>query len=143
MLCLIVSGCSKETADLPEPDELYSAVADAAGLSEMIELTPEELQDIVGIDPEEYVDYAGYQASWGMSPDEIIIVRAADESKAKDIEEKLKSRVEHKRKSSEVYLTENLPIINAAVVQRDGVTVSMLITENIEDAQTVYNKLKK
>lgn len=143
LLCLIVSGCSKESADLPAPGELYSAVADAAGLSEMLELTPEELQNLVGIDPEEYVDYAAYQASWGMSPDEIIIVRAVDESKAKDIEEKLKSRVEHKRKSSEVYLTENLPIIDAGVVRRDGVTVSMLITENIEAAQSAYNKLKK
>lgn len=142
LICLILSGCSKKTADLPEPGDLYSAVASAAGLSEMIELTPEELQNIIGINPEDYVDYAAYQASWGMSPDEIIIVRAVDESKAKDIEELLKSRVEYKRKSSEVYLTENLPIISEAVVQRDGVTVAMLITENIEAAKSEYNKLK-
>lgn len=143
LFCLILTGCSKETVELPEPDELYSTVVDAAGLSEMIEFTPEELRDIIGINPEDYTDYAAYQSSWGMSPDEIIIVRAVDESKAKDIEEALKSRLEHKRKSSEVYLTENLPIIDDAVIQRDGVTVTMLIAENIEAAKSAYEKLKK
>ncbi len=143
LFCLLASGCSKEAVDLPEPDDLYSAVAEAAGLSEMIELTPEELENMVGIDPETYLDYAAYQAGWGMSPDEIIIVRAVDESKAKDIEETLKSWVEYRRESAEVYLTENLPIIDAAVVQRDGVTAAMFITENIEAAQNAYNELKK
>lgn len=143
LFILILTGCSKKTAELPEPDVIYSAVVDAAGLSEMIEFTPEELRDIIGIEPDDYTDYAAYQSSWGMSPDEIIIVRAVDESKAKDIEETLKSRVEHKRKSSEVYLTENLPIIDDAVVQRDGTTVTMLIAENIEAVQSAYEKLKK
>lgn len=144
LFCLMVTGCSKQTFDLPEPDVLYSAVADAAELSEMIELTPEELQNLVGIDPQDYVSCAAYQAGWGMSPDEIIIVRASDELKADDIEERLKERVEHKRKSYEVYLTENLPIVDSAVVLRDGVTVSLLITENIEAAQSAYyDKIKQ
>lgn len=115
----------------------------AAMLSEMIELTSEELQNLVGIDSEDYVEFAAYQASWGTSADEIIIIQAVDSSKAYDIEAKLKERVEHKRKSGESYLTENLPIIDAAIVRRDGNTVSMLITENIDAANSVYEKFYK
>ena len=143
LLCLIISGCSRKAIDLPEPDILYSAVEDAAELSEMIEFTPEELENIIGIDPLDYVSYAAYQASLGMSPDEIIIVRAMDESKANIIEEKLKARVEYKRESFETYLIENQPIVNAAVVRRDGVTVAMLITENIEAAENAYEKFRE
>lgn len=52
VLCfLILSGCTKTTVELPAPDILYSDVAEAAMLSEMIELTSEELQNLVGIDP--------------------------------------------------------------------------------------------
>jgi hypothetical protein len=141
VLCfLILSGCTKTTVELPAPDILYSDVAEAAMLSEMIELTSEELQNLVGIDSEDYVEFAAYQASWGTSADEIIIIQAVDSSKAYDIEAKLKERVEHKRKSGESYLTENLPIIDAAIVRRDGNTVSMLITENIDAANSVYEK---
>lgn len=68
---------------------------------------------------------------------------AVDSSKAHDIEAKLKERVEHKRKSAESYLTENLPIIDAAIVRCDGNTVSMLITENIDAANSVYEKFYK
>lgn len=143
LICFLISGCSKQAIDLPEPDVLYSAVAEASDLSEMIEFTPEELLNIIGIDPVDYLSYAAYQASWGMSPDEIIIVRAVDETAANNIEEKLNSRVESKRKSFEVYLTENLPIVNKAVVRRDGITVAMLITENIKAAEDAYDKLSK
>jgi hypothetical protein len=144
VLCfLILSGCTKTTVELPAPDILYSDVAEAVMLSEMIELTSEELQNLVGIDPEDYVEFAAYQAGWGTSADEIIIIQAVDSSKAHDIEAKLKERVEHKRKSAESYLTENLPIIDAAIVRCDGNTVSMLITENIDAANSVYEKFYK
>lgn len=142
-LCLIVSACSKEVVELPEPDILYSAVEKAADLSEMIEFTPEELENLIGINPSDYVSFIAYQAGWGMSPDEIIIVRAVDESKADNIEKKLNDRVESKRKSFEVYLTENLPTVDEAVVRRDGLTISMLITQNIEAAEEAYNKLSE
>lgn len=139
---LILSGCTKKTVELPAPDILYSDVAEAAMLSEMIELTPEELQNIVGVDPEDCIEFAAYQAGWGTSADEIIIIQAVNSSKAYDIEVKLKERVEHKRKSAETYLTENLPIIDAAIVRRDTDTVSMLITENIDAVDSVYKKYR-
>lgn len=143
LICLISSGCSKKASELPEPDVIYSAIMAAAELHEMIELTSEELQNVIGIDPTDYTSFAAYQAGWGMSPDEIIIVRALDESRADEIEEKLNARVEYKKKSFEVYLVENQPIVNSAVVRRDGVTVAMLITENIEAAIIAYDKLRE
>ncbi|MDR1069392.1 MAG: hypothetical protein LBL37_01200 [Gracilibacteraceae bacterium] len=44
----------------------------------------------------------------------------------------------YKQKSAEEYLTENLPAISKGVVRRDGLTVALLVAEEIEAAQTAY-----
>jgi hypothetical protein len=138
----MTAGCSRKAAELPEPGVLYSAVETAAGLSEMIELSSDELLDLTGIADDQYSVVAAYQTGLGMLPDEVIIVRAADADNAADIEAKLKNRLAYKKKSAEVYLTENLPIIEAGVVRRDGLTVALIVAEDIDSAIKTYENAK-
>jgi hypothetical protein len=142
LIAAIAAGCAKKAAELPEPSVLYSAVQSAAGLSDMIELSPAELLDLTGIADNQYSLCAAYRTGLGMLPDEVIIIRAVDADDALDVESKLKDRVEYKRKSAMVYLTENLPTIEAGVVRRDGLTVTLIVAEGIEAAIEAYENAK-
>jgi hypothetical protein len=138
LITVMMVGCSKTALELPEPSVLYSAVESAAALSEMIELSSDELLDLTGIADDQYSAVAAYQTGLGMLPDEIVVLRAVDATNAADIETKLKDRLAYKKKSAEAYLTENLPTINAGVVRRDGLTVALIVTEDIASALKAY-----
>ncbi len=136
-MCLFITGCAKNT-DTPPPETLYDAVAGAAGLTEMVRYTPEELAGLTGIEPDEYSAIAAYVTSQGMGADEIIIVLATDNESAGRIEELLSNRLEYLRDSAVNYQPERLPIFDSAQIRRDGLTVAMLITENIDAAVDAY-----
>jgi hypothetical protein len=142
VLAVLIAGCSKQENELPAPSVLYSAVESAAELSDMIEFSSDELLDLTGISVGQYTEAVAYQTGLGMLPNEVIIVRAIDGENAADIETKLKKRLDYKKKSSEVYLTENLPIIEKGVVRRDGLTVALIVAVDVDSAIKAYENAK-
>ena len=46
---------------------------------------------------------------------------------------KLDEYLEYREKAAQVYLTENMPVIQAAVVRQDGLTVSLILAPEVDD----------
>ena len=139
-LLLLLASCAVKTptADVSDPSALYEAIADAAGISDMLALNEEELLYMIGVEPDQYVAYAAYTASNGTSPEEILIFRASDEASKEQILETLQNRLRYKQNSAAQYLTENQGILRDGVVRADGLTVSLLVVEDITAALSVY-----
>ena len=104
----------------------------------MLALSEEELLYMIGVEPEQYTAYAAYTASSGTSPEEILIFRASDEASKEQILETLQNRLHYKQDSAAQYLTENQGILRDGVVRADGLTVSLIVTEDIAAALSVY-----
>ena len=76
----------------------------------------------------------------GNSPEEIIIIAAIDAENAKDIEAKLNARFENKAEAVKKYLTEHQTVVNSTVVRRDGLTVSLICSEQVDKIVEIYGK---
>ena len=141
MICalLLLMSCSKRHANLPSPPELYAVISESIELPEMVEFPQDELSEYIGIEPDEYLSAVSFSCLDALRPDEIIIVQAINENAAAEVYKKLKARLEYKRKSAINYLPENIPIIDKAVIRQDGLTVSMLVSDNIDDIIKIYN----
>ena len=137
---LLLGACAAKTpaADVSDPSEVYSAMTEVTDLSEMFPMTADDLLFMIGIEPEWYTASASYMSGEGTSPEEVIILRAADQSAADDIMEMLQSRLQYKQDSAAQYLTENQPILEKGIVRMDGLTVSLIVLADIESALSVY-----
>jgi len=130
---------SKSPAELPEPSEIYAAIVKTAELPEMVELPQELFPYYYGIESDWFDSAVSYTCLDVLQPDEIVIVRAVSENAADDITEKLEARLAYKKKSAENYLPETIPFIRDGVIRQDGLTVSLLVSGEIDAIIRVYN----
>lgn len=144
LLTALLPACAAETPPTPEalpaPGVLYAQIAENAALPAMVTLTADELYDVIGIDPAWYSDSAAYFAADGTAPDEILIFLAVDEAAAESLVSVLGTRLQYKRDSAAQYLTENQPMLEGGVVRRDGLTVSLLVTRDMDAVEGCYPK---
>ena len=140
VLILVLASCREKTVDLPIPAELFAEIDAVVELSEMVDVSEDFLETNLGVMPDDYSAAVYYIVSIGASCEEIIIIRAADEEKAEEIEEKLSSRLAYVEKSAGNYLTEYLPMISSAVIRRDGLTVSLIISDHVAEIEAVFDR---
>ena len=98
------------------------------------------LEANTGITPDEYDAAVYYILEEGMAPDQIILIRAKGENAAAVIEEKLDSWLAYQEEGSRMYLTEYMPLFQAGVVRRDGLTVSLIVSDQVEEIVKVYQQ---
>ncbi|MDR1589147.1 MAG: DUF4358 domain-containing protein [Oscillospiraceae bacterium] len=138
-LMILLTSCAAKDASLPDPADLYAAIESAVELPEMIDVTGEYLEPTIGVEAIEYDSAVYYIPPVGVTPDEIVIVKAKDTAAAKIIQEKFETRLAYKAKSAENYLTEYLPIINDGVIRRDGLIVSLIVTDKAAQIVEIFN----
>lgn len=141
VLTLLLSGCRSRVKELPVPAELFAAIQADVDLPEMMDTAETDLEALTGIGPDSYDGAVCCRLCEGTAPDEVIIVRGRDEEAAGNIQELLEKRLEYKQESGQLYLTEYQPILQAGVVRRDGLTVSLIVSEQVEDIMRVYDSL--
>ena len=134
-----LSACSAQRAELPEPGRLYETIRQAVSLPEMVDVAADMLEANTGISAGEYTGAAYYIPVDSIAPEEIILVRAVDDAAARDIREKLESYLAYRVESARVYLTEYMPVLQAGVVRRDGLTVSLIVSEQVSGIVAVYD----
>ncbi|MDR1639286.1 MAG: DUF4358 domain-containing protein [Clostridiales bacterium] len=139
---LLLPSCASKELNLPEPAELFESVKAKVELPEMDEVSGEYLNESTGVEEAEYSSAVHYILSAGLAPDEIVIIKAKDSQTAGAIKEKLDKRLAYKEKSAENYLTEYLPVIKKGLVRRDGLTVSLIVSEKVEEIEEVYDSFK-
>ena len=142
VLALLLSGYSAETRELPPPVKLFAAIQADVGLPEMVDTAETDLEALTGIGPDSCDGAVCYRLREGTAPDEIIIVRGRDEEVAGNIQERLEKRLEYKKESGQLYLTEYQPMLQAGVVRRDGLTVSLIVSRQIDDILRIYGNVR-
>ena len=141
LLAILLSGCSVETQELPPPAELFAAIQADVDLPEMVDTADTDLEALTGIGPDSYDSAVCYRLYEGTAPDEIIIIQGRDNETAGKAQEFLEKRLEYKQKSGQLYLTEYQPMLQAGIVRRDGLTVSLIVSGQVEEILLVYDGL--
>lgn len=142
-LVMLLSACGAQESQLPPPAEMFAAIQAEVELPEMIDTTETDLEPLIGIEMDDCQSAVCYRLKDGIAPDEIIIVQAKDNDAAKKILTLLENRLEYKRKSAQLYLTENQPMLQAGTVRQDGLTVSLIVSEKSEEVVRVFEALSK
>lgn len=133
-----LSACSARQAELPEPGQLFETIRQTVRLPEMADVAADMLEANTGIAAGQYVSAAYYIPMDSIAPEELILIRAVDDAAARDIREKLESYLDYRVESARMYLTEHMPILQAGVVRRDGLTVSLIVSEQVSEIVSVY-----
>lgn len=142
LLFLLLPGCRAGAKELPAPARLFAAIQTEVELPEMVDTAETDLEALTGIGPDSYESAVCYQLSEGTSPDEIIIVHSRDREAAGSIQALLEKRLDYKQQSGGFYLTEYQPILQAGIVRRDGLTVSLIVSGQAGEIIQVYESLR-
>ena len=139
-LLLPLAACAETKPAFPAPEALYGEL-EAAGLPEMLPMGAEYLEAVTGVDPASCESFV-YRLPADLGPEEILLILATDDAAAEEIQQKLERRLEDRRADARRYLTEQLPVLDASLVRRDGRLVSLLITGDTEALRKVYGQYR-
>ena len=110
-------------------DRVQGIVTDG---DDLIVMTEEDLSDLMGIEEEEYSDFAYLASMDALTGREFIVLRAVDEDAAEALAEKLQSYYEDRLHEMENYLPETYKLIKACSVQQEGLLVILDIGEQAQ-----------
>lgn len=142
VLAVLLSSCGAETKELPAPADLFAAIQAETELPQMVDTAETDLEALTGIRPDSYDSAVCCRLYEGTAPDEIIIVQSRDSEAAAEIQTRLENRLEYKRESGRLYLTEYQPMLQAGTVRRDGLTVSLIVSEQAAEIAQVYDSFQ-
>lgn len=140
-LVLALCACGGETQPQPADFSVQDAMAaltQKAPIEEPLTLEEADMLDFFGIPAESMADFAAQTCSNGISAQEIVLVKAADEDGAKTVEEKLQARLDNRRAEMEHYLPDQYDILSQCRVRRDGLYVALIIHPEHEALEEVY-----
>ena len=105
-----------------------------------------ELNDIsmmeryYGITEDMAAEYAGCINASGVEQEEVVLVKAVDESAAAEIKEKLDNRYQSKLNQNKDYNPEQAKMIEDCSVEKDCLYVSMIVSENADTITKIYRE---
>ena len=143
----LLCACAK--ADTPAPAatsagskplaEVYADIKAQVGFDNVTELNDIRLMErYYGITEDTAAEYAGCINASGVDQEEIVLVKAVDESSAAAVEEKLGNRYQAKLNQNKDYNPEQAALIEKCAVRRDGLYVSMIISEKADRIDEIY-----
>ena len=114
------------TAALAEETLLAKVIRVAEDEKDLIRMSEDDLFDLIGIEPDEYTDFAYLAGRDSLSGREVIVLRATDETAARDMAEKLEEYRQYR-----LHMTRNYPdqadayrlLSKAEVLQEDLLVV--------------------
>ncbi len=126
VLCFaLTAACAERTPGVL----MDKAIRIAEDGESLIQMSEDDLYDIIGIEPEEYTDYAYLTDHDSLSGREIILLRATDEDAAEAVAEKLEEYRQYR-----LHMTRNYPdqaeayrTLNLAEVQREDLLVVLSV----------------
>lgn len=129
ILCILIPAAALAEAEEPAglPGRVLAAVQDA---DDLIELYEEDLSELIGIEPEDYEDFAYLAARDALSGREIVAVLAVDEEAAGRVEELLQFYLEGRRTETRNYLPDAYALLSAAEVVRADRLVLLVVGEH-------------
>ena len=119
--------------------EVYADIASQVELPEMIELNDKLLMRYYGLSADVAADFAGGVDSSGVGQDEIVLIKAADESNVAEIEQALQTRYDSKLAQQENYNADEAEKIRNCKVETNGLYVTLIISNDADKITEIVN----
>lgn len=127
---------NNETVSL---SDVFSQISNEVELPEMVELNEKLLMRYYGIEVSDTSDFAGGVDSSGVGQDEIVLIKAADESKVDAIQQALQTRYDSKLTQQENYNPDEAEKIRNCKVEVKGDYVTLIISGNADKINEIVN----
>lgn len=139
MIPVMLASCGKSTVEAVNIKDVYQKITENVSMpDETIELAKEDLSDYYGIEADKVTEFAAVQDACGYK-DEIVIVKAADDTSAKEIEALLNDHIEYQKDSMKNYDAAQYDILTSSEVITNGVYVAMFISAEQAEMAEIYN----
>ena len=106
---------------------------------EMSDFTAKRLERVLGISEDEIDDFAGGVCTDGVKQDQIIYVKAKDESKIADIQQKMQNNLDSIYNVIQNYDPKQKANIENAKVETKGLYVSLVISPDAEKIKGIFS----
>jgi len=135
---ILLAGCGGAPAKNADLNAVKDAIAQKYDMSEMMELSTDDLLDVYGINAEDIKQYVALVAKTGTSADEILLFEGTDADAAARIREKVEARYQAKLNEAKDYLPDEYTKTAACKVETSGNYVSMIVSADAEDMTRIY-----
>lgn len=108
---------------------------------EMSDFSAKRLERVLGITEDEIEEFAGGVCTDGVKQDQIIYVKAKDESNVADIQEKLQNNLDSIHNVIEKYDPKQKANIENAKVETNGLYVSLVISPDAEAIKSIFSEV--
>lgn len=141
VLALSLVACGSE----PVSVDIAQVKADIIGNLEIegaMDLPTERLLDLYGISSEWVKTSACFITMGGTFPDEIVMLEAADTASAREITQKLETRLADVKNQAQNYDAESYALLEKCKVTTSGVYVTLFISAKSEQMQKIFDDAK-
>ncbi len=160
MLCMAFAGCTEEPSNVPTPtptetttptavpETTAPAVRDLAAIkSEMttkfnvtdsVDFSTDLLLNMYGIKAEDIAEVAGYMTLTGVFPEEVIMIKAANEEAKAAVISALEKRIAEVKVQSANYDAENYALAQKCSVKNEGLYITMFLSPNVEEMTSMF-----
>lgn len=125
------------------PAAVYADIADKITLPEMMAVPEGILFDYYGIDTSCYTKAVFVLAVDSLVADEIVVVECVDEASAGVVETLLNTRLNSKLVQADGYSPEQYARISKCQVLRNGLFVSLIVTDSFDTAAGIFDGYTK
>lgn len=144
-------GCGKQEVNVPVKDIMANIQqeVDISGLSEL-DLTDEEMPEFnkemlkgFGINLEDVEEGIMKFPMINLVADEVIIIKARDESKLSAIKEAMENHIENQMKAFENYVPENYELVKKHILKTEGKYMLLVISKDAQKVEEIFDNALK
>ena len=121
--------------------DVWSAVKNEVIFSDFNEFTEaKKLKRYYGITEDMVDEFAGGINGSGVNQEEVVLVKAKDDSSANQIKEKLDARFQSKLNQNKNYNAEQAKMIEGCKVEQNGLYITMIVSDNAEKITKIFKE---
>ncbi len=133
LIAALLAGCGQKEAPAPDMQSLYQKMTETAGQTEMITISAEKAELLLGIAPGDCVQCITALCSDSLLADELWLLEGKDAAAADRLEALAKARVEQKGAEMKNYLPEQYQVVQEAEIIRHDRCVWLIISPLAEE----------
>ena len=144
--CTLLCACSQESSKSSAKSlgDVWDKIKSEVSFENFSEFDDaKKLSRNYGITEEMADEFAGGVNKTGVNQEEIVLIKAKSSEYADDIEKKLNAKLQSKLNQNKNYNPEQAKMMDGCKVERNGLYVSLIVSENREKITEIYkNELK-
>ena len=137
---LLLAGCGKSAAAVPDLEAVYERIAAEAELPEMIRLSEKRMDSFYGIDAAACPQAIVAVSDDGLRVDEVWLLEAADEKAAEALLALAQSRIARICAETENYLPDQYAVAQGAEALRIGSCVGLFVSPDAQRMAEIFRQ---